>query len=115
MKAPLAMSLLLTALAAAPATHAAAPAIAPPGIATLEALLACKAGSDFSAADAIDALQAAGLAKKPGGTFDDCITTRDTSNLDPGLNERKTYCRGVGVVLVEESDVTEELISYTVP
>lgn len=41
-----------------------------PGTATLEALLACKAGSNFSAADAIDALQAAGLAKKPGGTFE---------------------------------------------
>ena len=62
--------LLLTTLAAASATHAAAPAIAPPGTATLEALLACKAGSSFSAADAIDALQAAGLAKKPGGTFE---------------------------------------------
>ena len=46
------------------------PAIAPPGTATLEALLACKPGSDFSAADAIDALQAAGLAKKPAGTFE---------------------------------------------
>lgn len=65
MKAALTVSLLLTTLAAASATHAAAPAIAPPGTATLEALLACKPGSNFSAADAIDALQAAGLAKKP--------------------------------------------------
>ena len=63
MKAALTISVLLTALAATPATHAAAPAIAPPGTATLEALLACKA-------DAIDALQAAGLARKPGGTFE---------------------------------------------
>lgn len=63
MKAALTISVLLTALAATPATHAAAPAIAPPGTATLEALLACKAGSDFSEADAIDALQAAGLAR----------------------------------------------------
>lgn len=63
-------ALLLAAFAAAPATLAAAPAIAPPGTATLEALLACKAGSNFSAAEAIDALQAAGLAKKPGGTFE---------------------------------------------
>ncbi len=70
MKAALTISLLLAALAAAPATHAATPTIAPPGTATLEALLACKAGSNFSAADAIDALQAAGLAKKPGGTFE---------------------------------------------
>ncbi|TGV29989.1 hypothetical protein, partial [Mesorhizobium sp. M8A.F.Ca.ET.142.01.1.1] len=70
MKAALTVSLLLTTLAAASATHAAAPAIAPPGPATLEALLACKPGSNFSAADAIDALQAAGLAKKPAGTFE---------------------------------------------
>ncbi|MFZ4215468.1 hypothetical protein ACOZB2_29285, partial [Pantoea endophytica] len=70
MKAPVALTLFLVTLAATPATHAAAPAIAPPGTATLEALLACKAGSDFSEADAIDALQAAGLARKPGGTFE---------------------------------------------
>ncbi|CRD52191.1 hypothetical protein [Stenotrophomonas sp. GD03958] len=70
MKAPLAMSLLLTALAAAPATHASTPTIAPPGTATLEALLSCRPGSNFSEAEAIDALQAAGLAKKPGGTFE---------------------------------------------
>mgnify|MGYP000849765888 FL=1 len=63
-------ALLLAACAAAPAAHAVAPAIAPPGTATLEALLACKAGSNFSEAEAIDALQAAGLARKPGGTFE---------------------------------------------
>lgn len=63
-------ALLLAACAAAPAAQAAAPAIAPPGTATLEALLACKAGSTFSEAEAIDALQAAGLARKPGGTFE---------------------------------------------
>ncbi|KAA3597350.1 hypothetical protein JY452_02790 [Stenotrophomonas maltophilia] len=70
MKAALTVSLLFAALAATPAAHATAPAIAPPGTATLEALLACKPGSNFSAADAIDALQAAGLAKKPAGTFE---------------------------------------------
>ncbi|HEL3170085.1 TPA: hypothetical protein UMF63_001189 [Stenotrophomonas maltophilia] len=63
-------ALLLAACAAAPAARAAAPAIAPPGTATLEALLACKAGSTFGEAEAIDALQAAGLARKPGGTFE---------------------------------------------
>lgn len=66
MKAALTVSLLLAAVAAVAAAHAAAPAIAPPGTATLEALLACKAGSNFSEAEAIDALQAAGLARKPG-------------------------------------------------
>lgn len=66
----LSLSLILAALAAAPDTHAVPPAIAPAGTATLEALLACKAGSNFSEAGAIDALQAAGLARKPGGTFE---------------------------------------------
>ncbi|MBN5141648.1 hypothetical protein JY471_03800 [Stenotrophomonas maltophilia] len=70
MKAILTASLFLATWAAGPAACAAAPAIAPPGTATLEALLACKAGSNFSEAEAIDALQAAGLAKKPGGTFE---------------------------------------------
>lgn len=66
-----AFAVVMTALAASSATHAAPPpAIAPAGTATLEALLACKAGSNFSEAEAIDALQAAGLARKPGGTFE---------------------------------------------
>ncbi|ARQ89608.1 MULTISPECIES: hypothetical protein [Stenotrophomonas] len=59
--------LVLAALSAGATAHA---AIAPTGTATLEALLACKAGSNFSKAEAIDALQAAGLARKPGGTFE---------------------------------------------
>ena len=58
-----AFAVVMTALAASSATHAAPPAIAPAGTATLEALLACKAGSNFSEAEAIDALQAAGLAR----------------------------------------------------
>ncbi|MCU1125371.1 hypothetical protein JAK51_03845 [Stenotrophomonas maltophilia] len=59
--------LALAALSAGATAHA---AIAPTGTTTLEALLACKAGSNFSEAEAIDALQAAGLARKPGGTFE---------------------------------------------
>ncbi|WP_295555051.1 hypothetical protein [uncultured Stenotrophomonas sp.] len=59
--------LALATLSAGATAHA---AIAPTGTATLEALLACKAGSNFSEAEAIDALQAAGLARKPGGTFE---------------------------------------------
>ncbi|TFZ45920.1 hypothetical protein E5C33_08460 [Stenotrophomonas maltophilia] len=65
-----AFAVVMTALAATSATHAAPPALAPTGTSTLEALLACKAGSNFSEAEAIDALQAAGLARKPGGTFE---------------------------------------------
>lgn len=60
-----AFALLLAALAAAPGATS-----APAGTAALEALLACKAGSNFSEAQAVDALHAAGLAKKSGGTFE---------------------------------------------
>ena len=49
----------------------------------------------------------------PAGTFDGCITTRDLSAIDPGLDEYKYYCPGVGNVLVEEGDVRVELIAYS--
>jgi hypothetical protein len=49
------------------------------------------------------------------GSYTGCITTRDTSTLDPDLLEKKTYCEGVGVVLVDEGDITEELVEYTAP
>ncbi|HDS0950078.1 TPA: hypothetical protein QDZ34_004426 [Stenotrophomonas maltophilia] len=50
-----------TALAAAPSGKATA---------ALETLLACKAGSDFTQAQAEKALQAAGLTHVPGGVFE---------------------------------------------
>lgn len=34
----------------------------------------------------------------PAGHFSDCVTTDDWSPLEPEIMERKTYCRGVGVV-----------------
>lgn len=50
----------------------------------------------------------------PAGTFSDCARTHDTSLLDPELDENKLYCRGIGVVLVEENvdgeQVREQLI-----
>lgn len=48
-----------------------------------------------------------------GGTFDDCIKTHDTSTLDLNLDEYKYYCRGVGVVRVDEGDTLEELLEYS--
>ncbi|WP_416057881.1 hypothetical protein [Stenotrophomonas maltophilia] len=50
-----------SALAAAPSEK---------GTADLETLLACKAGSDFTQAQAEKALQAAGLTHVPGGVFE---------------------------------------------
>lgn len=36
------------------------------------------------------------------GTFDDCIVIKEWNDLEPGHMEQKTYCSGVGLVLVEE-------------
>jgi len=49
------------------------------------------------------------------GDFTDCIRTHDTSTLDTTLDEHKTFCPGVGNVLVEEPDVREELVEFTIP
>lgn len=47
------------------------------------------------------------------GSFDDCIKTHDTSTLETTMDEYKYYCRGIGVVLTEEGDETEELMEYS--
>ena len=49
----------------------------------------------------------------PAGSFHGCMQTRDKSTLDLTLEELKTYCPGVGLVLTEEGDVREELIKYS--
>ena len=46
------------------------------------------------------------------GQFEGCVRTHDQSVIDPELDEIKTYCPGVGNVLVEEGDVREELVEY---
>lgn len=47
------------------------------------------------------------------GGFQDCIRTRDSSHLDPSLDEEKVYCPGVGNVFVHEPDADVELVSTT--
>jgi hypothetical protein len=52
------------------------------------------------------------------GTFDDVLTTRETTALEPDVVEYKFYARGVGEVqAVDISDGTsrEELLTYTHP
>jgi hypothetical protein len=45
------------------------------------------------------------------GSYTGCIKTHDTSAIDSSLSELKYYCRGVGLVLVEEDEnVRVELI-----
>src|SRR5204863_9455499 len=38
------------------------------------------------------------------GTFRHCVQTQDQSTLDPGLDELKTFCPNVGLVLTEEGE-----------
>lgn len=38
----------------------------------------------------------------PPGEFDGCIVTKEWNDLEAGSVEHKTYCEGVGLVLVEE-------------
>jgi hypothetical protein len=47
------------------------------------------------------------------GTFTNCLKTRDLSAIDPELDEFKYYCPNVGLTLVEEDEVREELVSYS--
>jgi hypothetical protein len=49
----------------------------------------------------------------PAGTFEGCLKTHDQSAIEPGLDEFKYYCPGVGNVLVEEGDVRVELIEVS--
>jgi len=46
------------------------------------------------------------------GDFDGCVKTHETSTLDRHADEHKVYCRGIGVVLVEEPGATEALVAY---
>ncbi len=65
------------------------------------------------AEDTGEVLALDGSAASPAGTFTDCVETRDSSTLDTALDERKHYCRGLGVVLTEEADVDEVLTGFT--
>jgi hypothetical protein len=51
--------------------------------------------------------------KVPAGTFRGCLVTRDLSVIEPALDELKYYCPGIGLTLIIEGDVREELVSYS--
>jgi len=54
----------------------------------------------------------------PPGTFDNCIVTKEWSDLEKGSIEQKSYCPGIGNVLVEEHHGTvlrSELTEVTNP
>jgi len=52
------------------------------------------------------------------GTYKNCIRTREFTRLDPTGPEYKTYCPGIGNVLVEDETTNErleELTAVTIP
>jgi hypothetical protein len=49
----------------------------------------------------------------PAGSWTGCVKTRDRSVIEPDVEEFKTYCEGVGLVLEEEGDARVELIEFT--
>ncbi|HTG78230.1 MAG TPA: hypothetical protein VL553_01365 [Sphingomicrobium sp.] len=51
----------------------------------------------------------------PPGTFSDCIVTKEWSTLELGSIEQKTYCPGVGLVIVEEHHGKKLTAELTAP
>jgi hypothetical protein len=51
----------------------------------------------------------------PAGTFSGCLQTRDTTPLEPDVEETKHYCPGIGLVLSVDvaSNAREELVEKT--
>lgn len=51
----------------------------------------------------------------PFGAFEGCLKTREFTPIEPGVNEFKTFCEGVGLVLEEDPDTGErlELVAFT--
>jgi hypothetical protein len=45
------------------------------------------------------------------GIFEDCAEILDSSPFDPGSEDRKVYCPGIGLVIDEDL----ELVEYTMP
>lgn len=48
-------------------------------------------------------------------THTNCLHTRDTTPLEPDVQEDKFYCPGVGLVLTLEGEAREELVSMSLP
>jgi hypothetical protein len=74
--------------------------------------------SEYDVGNAEDAAEVVAVGVSltvPAGTFEDCITTHETSTLDLTLDELKHYCPGVGNVRVEEPDFNEDLVEYDIP
>lgn len=78
------------------------------GVAYRQEYLAGEA-EDYAEVVSVDETVEAG-----GETYTGCLKTNDKSAIED-LDEFKYYCPGIGTVLIEEPDATEELISYDIP
>lgn len=104
-------TLLLALATGATATATAAPATKP--TAALETLLACRPGSDFTQAQAEQALRAAGLTPVPGGVFQPkggkvallggSVTSADVSVIAGGQKSIHVYLQGITAAQVGRS------------
>lgn len=51
--------------------------------------------------------------KTPAGSFTGCVKIKDTTPLEPDVEEFKWFCPGVGMVREESEDSFSELVSFT--
>jgi hypothetical protein len=88
-----------------------------PGVQMLgDPQVGCRYRQEYLAGEAEDWARVVALDQTvtvAAGTFTGCIRTRERSAIDPDLDETKYFCPGIGLALVEEGEVREELISYS--
>lgn len=88
-----------------------------PGVVMLEEpIVGCRYRQEYLAGEAEDWARVVALDQTvtvPAGTFTGCIKTRERSAIDTTADEFKYYCAGVGMTLVEEGDLREELVEYS--
>lgn len=88
-----------------------------PGVVMLgDPQVGCRYRQEYLAGEAEDYARVVALDQAvtvPAGHFTHCIKTRERSAIDPDLDEAKYFCPGIGLALVEEGAIREELISYS--
>ena len=63
------------------------------------------------AEDKSEVLAVGETVRAPAGTYTDCVKTRDYTPLEPGVEETKWHCAGVGLVREEGDGSVNELLS----
>lgn len=84
------------------------PGLALPGLPLLGARYYQEIAPD-AALDRAEITSLDARASVPAGSWGGCLETLETNPLDPGSEDVKVYCRGVGIV----QDAAQTLLSYT--